>query len=111
MLYELLEVRCPRAVCLVHVSRCVSEINNSKFQVLKPLEVASRIKLEFLSVELPKIHVSLGLLKRCLHLQKLLGKGFYILVLFILPGVDVPTLLLLTECEKLFVRYLKKNIH
>jgi hypothetical protein len=110
-LHEVLEVRSPHAVRLVHVSRCVSEIDNSKFQVLKPLEVTLRTKHEFLSVKLPKVHHPLGLLERCLHLQELLEEGFYVLVLFILPGADVSTLLLLTEREKLFVRYLKKNVH
>jgi hypothetical protein len=110
-LHEVLEVRCPRIVHLVHVSRCVSEIDNSKFQVLKPLEVTSRTKLEFLPVELLKVHVFLGLLERCLHFQKLLEKGFYVLVLFILPSADMPTLLFLTEREKLLIMYLKKNVH
>jgi hypothetical protein len=111
LLHEVLEVRCPRAVCLVHVSWCVSKIDNSKFQVLKPLEDTSRTKLEFLLVELPKVHIPLGLLECCLQLQKLLEEGFDILVLFILPSANVPTLLLLTEREKLFVRYLKKDVH
>jgi hypothetical protein len=110
-LHEVLEVWCPLAICLVHVSGYVSEIDNSKFQVLKPLEVASRTKLEFLSVELPKNHLPLGLLERCLHLQNFIEEGFYILVLLILPGPDMPTLLFLTKREKLFIRYLKQNVH
>jgi hypothetical protein len=110
-LHEVLEVRCACAVRLVHVSRGVPKIDNSKFQVLKPLKDTSRTKLEFLSVELPKVHIPLGLLERCLQLQKLLEEGFDVLVLFILPGTNVLTLLLLTEHEKLFVRYLKKDVH
>jgi hypothetical protein len=110
-LHEVLEVRCPRAVRLVHVSRGILKIDNSKFQVLKPLEVTSRTELEFLSVTLPKDHLLFGLLERCLQLQKLLEEGFDVLVLLILPGANVPTLLLLAEREKLFVRYLKKDVH
>jgi hypothetical protein len=44
-LHEVLEVWCPRAVRLVHVSWGVPKIDNSKFQVLKPLEVTSRTEL------------------------------------------------------------------
>jgi hypothetical protein len=110
-LHEVLEVRCPRAVRLVHVSRGVPKIDDSKFQVLKPLEVTSRTKLEFLPVKLSKDHLPLGLLECCLQLQELLEEGFDVLVLLILPGANVPTLLLLVEREELFVRYLKKDVH
>ena len=89
----------------------VLKINNSKFQVLKPLEDTSRTELEFLLVELLKVHIPLRLLKHCLQLQKLLEEGFNILVLFILPNANVPTFLFLTEREKLFIRYLKKDVH
>jgi hypothetical protein len=110
-LHEVLEVRCPRVVYLVHVSQCIVKIDNSKFQVLKPLEVTSRTELEFFWIKLPKDHLPLGLLERCLQLQKLLEEGFDVLVLFILPGANVPTFLFLTEHKKLFVRYLKKDVH
>ena len=78
-------------VHLVHVSWCVSKVDNSKFQVLKPLEDTSRTKLKFLLVKLPKVHILLELLKLCLQLQKLLEEGFDVLVFFILPDADVPT--------------------
>jgi hypothetical protein len=74
-LHEVLEVQCPCTVCLVHVSRGVPKIDNSKFQVLKPLEVTSRTELEFLPVKLPKDHLPLGFLERCLQLQELLEEG------------------------------------
>jgi hypothetical protein len=88
-LHEVLEVRCPRAVRLVHVSWGVPKIDNSKFQVLKPLEVTSRTELKFLPVKLPKAHLPLGLLERCLQLQELLEEGFDVLVLLILPSANV----------------------
>ena len=93
---------------LVHVSQCVSKIDNSKLQVLNPL---ARTELEFLSVELPKVHTPLELLEHYLQLQELLEKGFDVLVFLILPSIDMLTLLLFMECEKFFVRYLKKDIH
>ena len=64
-LHEVLEVWCLRVVRLVHVSRCVSKIANSKLQVLKPLEHTSRTELKFLSIELPKVHIPFWLLECC----------------------------------------------
>jgi hypothetical protein len=106
LLHEVLKVRYLCGICLVQISWCISEVDNPKFQILQPLKLSPWAELKSLAVKLTKEHLSFGLLEGCFHFQKLQEEGFNIQELLILPGTDVPSLLLFSEGEELLIRNL-----
>ena len=75
-LHEVLEMRCLCNICLVEISWCVSEVNNSIFQILKLLKLSSWAKLESLVVKLVEVYLSFWLLESCLHFKKIAKQSF-----------------------------------
>jgi hypothetical protein len=110
-LHEVLEERCMCGICLVEISWRVSKVDNPKFQILKALKLSLWTELKSLEVKLAKVHLSFGLLEDCFHFQKLQEECFNVQKLLILPGTDVPILLLFPKGEELLIWNLQKNVH
>jgi hypothetical protein len=105
------EVRVPRCVFLIQVSRCIAKIQDSQLQIREIRELSPWSKLKRPSVELPQKHLPFRLLKVPLQSQELLEEFLYGYVLWLLSKSNVPTLLLFAEGKEFLLWNMKQDVH